>query len=91
MSRAIKAKVLHRLTFSVEKARTLARLSPEDRAVATGLPASARPGLPAAVDAQGRLRLPRPFGPFEGAEVAPLGGQRFRAACGLVRTEADLD
>jgi len=67
----------------------IAQLDRADRLRLRVIPAWARGAFPAVVDANGLVRLPAPFG--DGPAVArALVGQRFAAACGLVRGEVEL-
>jgi tRNA(Ile)-lysidine synthase len=74
----------------VALAGRMAGLSRSDRARTRSAPAYARGVLPALLDLNGDVRLPRPFGDGP-ARVQPLVGRRFAAALGLIATEAQLE
>lgn len=74
----------------VALAGRMAGLSRSDRARTLSAPAYARGVLPALLDLNGDVRLPRPFGDGP-ARVQPLVGRRFAAALGLIATEAQLE
>jgi len=72
----------------VRKLAGLARRLPEDqRRVLAKLPADVRGGLPAVIDAEGRVRCPL-LGEAP-AVAANLVGDRLRAAAGLIEREPD--
>jgi tRNA(Ile)-lysidine synthase len=67
----------------------IGRLGRADRARLSPIPAVSRGALPVVIDASAVVRLPPPFG--EGAAIVrSLVGQRFAAACGRVKCEAEL-
>lgn len=61
-------------------------LAPLARAALAATRASARPGLPVVIDAEGTITCPT-LEPVAGIAVRPLALERLRAACGLVTRE----
>jgi tRNA(Ile)-lysidine synthase len=73
----------------VAVAGMIGRLDRADRLRLGAIPAAARGAAPAVIDESGAVRLAPSFG--EGAPVVrSLVGQRFAAACGVLRHEAEL-
>jgi len=67
----------------------IGKLAAEERRDLRDLPAWARGSLPALVDGEGGVRLPRPFGGGP-AQARSLAGCRLAAACGLMAREGDI-
>ncbi len=73
-----------------------AQLAPSDAAALVGIPASDRPSLPVLRDSRDRVRLARLAKPGHDDHLDGAGGcvrllveRRFKAACGLIRCEAE--
>ena len=65
------------------------RLPETERRALSGVPASARPALPAVVELSGIVHCPLLSG-ASGVTVRPLALERFRAAMGFIKKEGDL-